>query len=802
MQDQRLMPALSAEMAPSIDLPRQAYTDLAPPREQADLHYYWTIIYKRKWLIASVVLLVTALAALYMYRQPNIYEAETTIRIEQKNESFLRSKDIVINTASDPIYWHTQLKLLENPQLMRQLVLTLDLQNNPAFLGAPPRKGLLSTMRGAFSRPQPAAQPAEPQPAAPTLRTETQVENLTAEQRARLAPYVNTLLGGLTVEPVAATNLVKIRFAHTNPEIAMKVADTLANLFINDDMRRETIGSQNAARQLARQIADLQLTVKQQEEERLNFIKNHELPLGQVKGQNLTAERLETLSGQLLSAENERKNLQARYESARRSRDVWSIPEVQEHKGIQELRVQIRDLEKRRAAMLVKYTPDWPDVIQLDEEIKRLKQDLTSAPSETVAAMKSRYEAALARENDLRQAYLQERGAANQQSQSEIELGNLNQQLETNKQLYNTLLQHQRELELESNDRSPNVSIATPSELPLSPVGPPRTRNIFIAFLLSLFAGIGLAIVLQKFNDTLKSAEEVAGYTRLPMLSVVPAFRRTHLMLGSNTESTALDLIQDVRSPISEAYRHLRTSLLFSSHMEPPRTMLVTSGQAMEGKTTTAVNTAVIFAQTGADVLLLDCDLRRPRVHSHFGLPTGPGLTEYLSGEVDLEDTMRPYSKLPNLKVITSGAVPANPAELLGSEEMRWFLKMMGQRFTHIIIDSPPAISFTDAIILSTLVDGVVMVVQGGRSSRSTVRRVQQQLMNIGANIYGTVLNNARQERNDYYYNYYSNYFTPEGRGATVAISQSTQTTETRTWVSFNPEQVEQAFEKFRREKP
>src|SRR5260370_31505937 len=185
-------------------------------------------------------------------------------------------------------------------------------------------------------------------------------------------------------------------------------------------------------------------------------------------------------------------------------------------------------------------------------------------------------------------------------------------------------------------------------------------------------------------------------------------------------------MVSDVRSPIAESSRHLRTSLLLSSAGKPPKTILVTSSQPSEGKTTTAINTAFMLAQTGADVLIIDCDLRRPRLHSHFNLSNTRGLTNCLSGESEAEDLLQTYDKLPKLKLLTSGPIPPNPAELLGSEEMRKLLVSLSGKFTHIIVDSPPAISFTDSSILSTFVDGVILVVHGGASFRAVWCRAEQ----------------------------------------------------------------------------
>jgi capsular exopolysaccharide synthesis family protein len=283
-----------------------------------------------------------------------------------------------------------------------------------------------------------------------------------------------------------------------------------------------------------------------------------------------------------------------------------------------------------------------------------------------------------------------------------------------------------------------------------------------------------LAFLLDFLDDTVKSLEDVDRYLHIPALALIPANRmeRSRLLpLGGSgaptgNETTALAMIEDVRSPIAESYRHLRTSLLLSSAGQPPRTVLITSSQPSEGKTTTAINTAFMLSQTGAEVLIIDCDLRRPRLHAHFDLPNARGLTNWLSGETDLEALLQECEKSPNLKLLTSGPVPPNPAELLGSDEMRKLLTILSERFTHIVLDSPPAISFTDASILSTMVDGVVLVVHGGRSSRAVVRRAKQQLLDVGAHIFGVVLNNVKMEPQEYYYSgYYSRYYSDGDEG-------------------------------------
>jgi succinoglycan biosynthesis transport protein ExoP len=770
-QDNRLLPLSSTSLdRPLGDLAHAKKDYGASQTDPTHLRDYLAVILKRKWLILSLVVVVTSLVTVQMYRLPPVYEAETTIQIEQKR-NIIQTKELTLNTGNDPTYWNTQLKLLENPLLARQVIIALDLHNNPAFLEGQASSGFFGGLRRLFFGDKPAPVSVGTNIVPVVDSASATVDQLTPAQLEKLEPYEDTLRANLTVEPVERTSLVTLRYRHSNPEIARKVADTLAQVFILDDLRHKTSGQRTAAEDLANQIAELQLTIQRDTERLINFKKSNEIPISAAAGANLTDVRVGSYSTQLIEAEDARKKAQAAYDAARTSPDPWSIPELQDSEPIQKLRAKLGDLEEKRANLMEIYTKEWPAVKALDEQIKQVKSELNKKPGEVITALKLRFEAALDREQKVKADYLRERSAAQQQGVAAIDIDSLTRQIETNKQLHDTLYQKQNELRMTASDNVGNVTVATPARLPKSPVGPARSRNIVVAFLLSLGVGIGLAFLLDYLDDTLKSVEDVDRYIHLPALALIPALRNDRTLLkgknplpGDVKDSTALALIEDVRSPVAEAYRHLRTSLLLSSAGQPPKTILVTSSQPSEGKTTTAVNTAVMLAQTGAEVLIIDCDLRRPRIHTHFNIPNGKGLTNYLSGDAETEALLQPYDKLPNLKIMTSGPVPPNPAELIGSDEMRKLLNALGERFTHIIIDSPPTISFTDSSILSTMVDGVMLVVHGGKSSRAIVRRAKQQLLDIGANIYGIVLNNVKLEGSNsyYYYGYYSSYYTSD----------------------------------------
>jgi capsular exopolysaccharide synthesis family protein len=784
-QDNRLMPMPAVERTldrPLSDIGVRSYGPAAS--EPSQLRDYLFVVLKRKWLILSLCLVVTSLVAIQMFRQPSIFEAFATIRIEERKKSILQTPNFTLNAQPDANFWGTQVKLLESPALARQVALTLDLQHNPTFFGTQAQGGVFAALKRMVSGDTRQKSPAPP-PKGLSVVDEARLKEdpLTAEELAALEPFEDAIIGGEQVEGIVGTNLFLIKYRHTDPEMAQKVANTIAEVFRANNIQRVTENSTQAEDVLTREIAEYQSKIRTDTEALFNYAREKGLPPTSDAALNVEAQRLSDLSKQLLDAENQRKEAQAVYLSAKATKDVFSIPEVQKSSRITAIQERISALEEKKAALEVTYTKEWPEVKKMEVSINRLKGEVDKAAQDAIIGLQKQYEAAQAHENSVRERYIEQRGTTNQQTRDQIELTEYMQRLETNKQYLNTLLQKQRELQIAQGDRGNEVSIENYSRVPRSPVGPPRVRNVAIAFVLSLVAGIGLAFLLDFLDDTVKSLDDVDRYIHLPALALIPsgggrgAPRLKGLPPGGAgpADSTALAMIDDVRSPIAESYRHLRTSLLLSSAGQPPKTILVTSSQPSEGKTTTAINTAFMLAQTGAEVLIIDCDLRRPRLHAQFEVANSRGLTTWLSGERDLDNLLQTCPKQPNLKILTSGPVPPNPAELLGSEEMRRLLGQLSERFAHIIIDSPPAISFTDASILSTMVDGVMLVVHGGRSSRAVVRRAKQQLLDVGAHIFGVVLNNVRAETQDYYYSgYYSNYYSNEADGGRDGSARET----------------------------
>ena len=785
---------------------------------------YFSVVYKRLPLILALTILATAATAFYMYRQPSIYQAQTTMVMEPRKPK-MQSKDAVyFNFGDNKNYYNTQLKLLQGPELIQEVVVRLNLQRDPNLLNQQ-NKGFISSLRSMFS----SGKSPNSESTLPTINSspEGSSENkiaLTDEEKARAENYADTLLTGLTVEQVPETNLVNIKLQNPNPDLAARVTNTIAAVFIKNDADREVRGAQQTNDDLIKSIEDLKNNIAQKEQERIAFMKDANLPL-QEEGEKLAAAKLQTMSTQWLTAEEDRRKLQAQYEAAVQASQRGELPVVMDgDKNIEQIQTearqrktdldariraveeQIREAEAKRSQLLVRYQEEYPAVKEVNALIEKLKQDRDIIQSEgtqkvesdnaqtkkdvekqVLTVLQARLTAAQKSEAQAYALYMRESNAAGVQGQAASRLTNLTREIETSRQILDGYTRSQKEQELAiSRDRPDNVYISTEANNGTL-VGPNRNRNILIAFLLSLASGIGLAFLFDYLDDSIKTSDDVGRYLGLPTLALIPHHNTIKKAKGalakeSSPASKALITLEDNRSPMAEAYRHLRTSLLFSSAGKPPQAILVTSSQPSEGKTTTAINTAITLAQSGASVVIIDCDLRRPRLHSHFELDNMTGLTNYLSGDKNPENLLKTYPGIPNLKIMTSGPIPPNPAELLTSNEMKNLLQYLKGNFKHVVIDSPPAISFTDAAILATLVDGVVLVAMAGKSSLHLMRRFKQRLGGIGARIYGVVINGIKPNSVEYgYYGYgytYSYYESPDDDDTTPRMEDNPQVEE------------------------
>lgn len=770
---------------------------------------YFNIVYKRLPIILAITIIVTAVVSFYSYRQPSIYQAQTELIIEPRKPQVTQRDAININFGDDQKYYNTQLELLKNQDLMKRVVVALGLHRDANLLGDQNR-GILAGVRSMFNGGQkdPSYDNSLPIVSESSLDPDKDGQiQITPEENSRAEAYADVLVLGLKVEQLERTNIVNIIITNSNPQLAARVADKVTELFIKENVERESSGARTAYNDLKTSIEDLKATVIQQEDQLVSQMRSSNLPL-QEGGNGLRAGNLGGLLSQWRDAQNETGKIQGIYSAAMNASgtgDIISV--VGDNKAIQDARSQnlkrkaalenrLEDIDKKinglneiRETLLVKYTPEYKDVVAVDAQIKeleaqkvRINREVTekikkegpilekNAEREAIASLRAQLAAAQNREARQRAAFEQAAAQANVEGVAETQLTTLRSEIKSNRDLLETYTQRQKEQELAlSSQRPDNITIQNRAVTPSSPIGPQRARNILVALLLSFAAGVGLSFLLDYLDDSVRTSDDISRNLGLPTLALIPHYINTEKRKllstrnGNGGEPTpALITMDERQSPMAEAYRHLRTSLLFSSAGKPPKTILITSSQPSEGKTTTAINTAITLAQSDVDVVLIDCDLRRPRLHSQFGLENSRGLTNYLSGDKDTEGLIRTYADLPRLKIITSGPIPPNPAELLSSNEMRNLLQFLGGKFKHVIIDSPPAISFTDAAILSTLVDGVVLVAMANKSSIHLMRKFKQRVNTIGARIYGVVLNGLKAGSMEYdyygtgYYKYYN----------------------------------------------
>ena len=763
------------------------------------LHEYWRSVRKHLWLVIGIMVVVTLLTALYMARQPDIYESFSRVQIdlETANNPAIgvgKGNSIFLNTRQDPTYFNTQITILTSAALLGRVAKTLDLEHNQLFLH--PQSTQSRSVWGSLKALSGSSKNANQSKGEDGLKLKPTAPFSTedASETNHYEPYVEMLQDQLTVKQLNETRIVEIRFRHQNAEIAEKINNMIADTFVLSNLERKSETSNTAGDFLQKRIAELQSEIRQGEEQLINYAKSHQI-LSLDASQNTVVDRLSGLNRQLLEAENDRKSAEAAYRATLAPGALEAQAEASNktapNNSAAATETKLAEMKQRRAQLLLEYTEKYPEVKDLDQQIAMLEKQLTQLRTHTESVVKTNletaYRQALHKEQALREAFDKQRAETLTQNEAAVNYRISQQEIETNKSLLDGLLQRSKENDVILAGTPNNIHVVDHASRPKAPVGPKRRQAIALALLLSLILGVALSRYLDYLDDSVRTSEDVENILRLPALAVIPSqgsLTRRRLLSAipggqkknGNHAGGELLLNAPPRSPLAESYRQLRTSVLLSSAGGAPKTLLVTSSQPGEGKTTTVVNTAMILAQTGAKVVIIDADMRRPRLHSIFNLENSTGLSGLLASKMSEDEMlgMIRHHEQSGLYVLTSGRIPPNPAELLASGEIRSLMAVLENAFTHIVIDSPPVASFTDGVLLSAVADGVLLVVHGGAASRHIVRRSKQLLSDVGAKIFGVVLNNVTVSRHDYYYNrYYDRYYYSSADAETEELPPS-----------------------------
>jgi polysaccharide biosynthesis transport protein len=755
-----------------------SYEYAAPDGDEVHLRAYWRVVRKHLFVVILVTLLGTAPFVYLLGMKADYYKATTRIQVNLENtNAAVGAEDgqTGVFLSADPAYFNTQLQILNSPGLLRRIIGTLDLEHNPTYIRHISKGGRL--LRKAlrlfyFGKKDDVSQnPLGSNPLTSSLDPTASEQDLVAAQR--MEPFVEDLQKKVKIEPVKEprlsfkeTRLIDISTEHPSPQLAAKISNAIADVFVLSNLEQRRKNGANAEEFLSVRVAELQGQIRQGEAQLIEYAKNHQI-LSLDANQNTVVDRLTGLNRQLLEAENDRISAESNY---RKALDPAALDALAKDsaKEIDAAESRLAILRENRAQLLVEATEKWPEVKEVNQQIAEVEKtikDLKSKATSTIRTnLETRYQQALARETSLRNAFEKQRDDTLKQNESAINYKIIQQEIDTNKSLLQGILQRAKENDVSLQGAINNVRVVDYAIIPdpKEPDGPWRLLWIGLAFTLSLGGGIGLAFFLDYLDNSVRSSDDVMATSQLPTLGTIPAVGKTLRerfvpLLTSGSDKVRLSptvLVHSISPPsFTEEYRRLRTAVTLPLNGHAPKTILITSSLRGEGKTTTAVNIATAMSQTaGAKVLIIDADMRKPGIHEILDCENEAGLSSLLSGEVPrekaLECIISHATSLVN--ILPAGPVPPNPAELLHSENLPLLLADLEKTFTHIIVDSPATEEFSDSLILSASVDGVLFVIHGSKSSRESVRHTLQELRYVGANLLGVVLNSISPREQEY----------------------------------------------------
>jgi len=715
------------------ELTRRVLTDVFPNESmlpEPTMGDYFRVLLKRKWTVVATLAITICIAGLFTARATRLYEATGRISINPSDADVLNLKGGADN-SDDGREIETQIRIL---------------QSDAVALESGKR------MRGAAG----------------------QLEGKPLDSAGE-ADLISSFRGGMTVTTIPDTRIIEIRYLNPSPQYAAAAVDTVAAVFIEQNFKTKYDSTMRASAWLTTQLADMQLKVQVADQKLVDYQKANGI-VGVDEKTNITMSKLDDLNKQLTEAEADRIQRQAIYDQAK-SGDRKVLANTSPNQMVDKLRQQESEIQTQLAQLTTQFGPSYPKVQELNSQLKQVQGSIEVETTKIRGKLESEYISATSRERMLRSALEKQKQEANTLSEKAIQYTLLKRDAEGTRQIYEGMLAKQKEALVMAGLRSNTIRIVDPARAPVFPSHPNVPRNMLIGFLFGLTAGIALAFVQEMLDNTVKTPEEVTYLTALPALGMIPLNKRLTekaakaARAGNGHGSTSLtrkdswrdevELVSHSRpkSEIAEAYRALRTSILLSGLGAPPKCILVTSALPQEGKTTTAINIAIVLAQKGGSVLLVDADMRRPSIHTKLSLRARGGLSTLLTGSDALGTVLVNSTEVPNLHVLPAGPPPPHPAELLGSAVMKNFIAEWREKFDHVIIDSPPCLSVTDAVLLSVEVDAVALVLRSGQTPKDAIRRARNLLFQVQAKVLGVVVNAVDMRSPDmYYYSYASKY--------------------------------------------
>jgi succinoglycan biosynthesis transport protein ExoP len=711
---------------------------MSHPHEQ-HITDYLRIFYKRRWTAVTALLVVFLTGAINSLRTTPIYEASAPLLIEQQArkattlDTALGSKDY-----QEYDFLPTELRILQSRALAKRTVQALGIQHaKPAAAPAAEPTGLSaiyhqarSTVAGFIKSAIGAPPRVQPPPA----------DETTAE-----SAVIDGFLGGLIVSPLRTTRVVNVAYRSSDPEFAARAVNTLASEYIKQSIELRLAASQEANDWLAKQLEDQRKKVEETESALQRYRETHNSISTEDK-RDIVVQRLADLNGAVTKAKTDRIDRESEYNRLitlkQDQQALDAFPAIMANPYVQQLKTEIANLQRQQAQLAARYGERHPEMVNATTQLRTAEAKLQIEIDRIVESVRGDFLTAQAREKSLTEALESQKTEALASNRRGIEYGVLEREAVSNRQLYENLLQRTKESSVSTGFKSTNIQMIDRAEVPRGPILPQTSRDLLSAFLMGCVVAVGLVFGLERLDNRIKSPEEIKLHLKVPFLGLVPSIR----------DKSASQLLSAGTPPgFSEAIRAIRTAVIFSSPDEKSRSVLVTSTSPHEGKTLVASNLAVALAQAGQRTLVIDADMRRPRMHEVFEYAQEPGLSNVLVSDGDLGTAIRPTT-IPHLSFMPAGHIPPNPAELLGSKRCDALLKGLAERFDWVIIDAPPVMAVTDAAVLAHQAGGVLFVIGSEMTSRTAAATAISQLVTAQGRLIGAVINGADLQRHSYYY--------------------------------------------------
>jgi capsular exopolysaccharide synthesis family protein len=748
------LPARAPAISAAQELVTRPLSDESEAGEQLDLGQVWLAIRKHTLLLFCIPACVVAMVGVRDLLATPLYTAHAKILIQTSTpQVFQNATDPSgLSDSSEPAPdLNTEYELLRSRTLAVAVTNAEDLAHNPLFNSS-------SSLGGQFNRVLRA------------LEGQDDEKPATVEVSPAL---VNHYLASLTITAVEGTRLVDAAFTSPSAELSARIINAHIHQYINQGIQLESAASDEAEQFLENKLVVLKRQVEDSEAALNHYRRDKGIVPGLISldgKEDILLSRLDRLNDQAEAAHLKAVDLEASVDLINRGH-ATSLPTVLNNPSIQALQLKLNDLDAHHASLAEVYKPDYPELARLNAELDSTRAELKEAVGNILDSTKVEYLEAANDEQNVEQELATQKAYALELDDDAVKYNILAREAETNHQLYQAVLKRMKDVEVTQDLHTSRVSIVDLATPPLAASSPKTVRDLTAALLVGLLGGIAAALFLEQQDQSLKNAADVETYLQVPTLSVIPNFHRSanggYRGLGLRqpelpalpTEySYEITVSQSTGSATGEAYRILRTALLLSRAGAPPKTVLVTSALPGEGKTSTASNLAIALARTRRKVLLIDGDLRRPSCHKMLAVANHLGLTEVLTGMCSLDGLIH-KTAVEDLYLLSSGKIPPNPSELLGSAKMFELLAELRERFDFVVIDSPPIIPVTDAMLLATKVDGVILIA-AKQSHRQQVKLAVSRLGQVNAHVFGVVLNKTDWTDGLYYQYYFQNPYT------------------------------------------